>query len=44
MKIAYIDVQNIHRKTVDFNWIIDWNKFLIYLKQNCKIDIVYYAV
>jgi len=44
MKIAYIDVQNIHRKTVDFNRIIDWNKFLIYLKQNCKIDIVYYAV
>lgn len=44
MKIAYIDVQNIHRKTVDFNWIIDWNKFLIYLKQNCKTDIVYYAV
>lgn len=44
MKIAYIDVQNIHRKTVDFNWIIDWNKFLIYLKQNCKIDVVYYAV
>lgn len=44
MKIAYIDVQNIHRKTVDFNWIIDWNKFLIYLKKNCKIDVVYYAV
>ncbi len=44
MKIAYIDVQNIHRKTVDFNWVIDWNKFLVYLKQNCKTDIVYYAV
>lgn len=24
--------------------MIDWSKFLVYLKQNCKTDIVYYAL
>ncbi|EKD24603.1 MAG: hypothetical protein ACD_80C00194G0022 [uncultured bacterium (gcode 4)] len=44
MKIAYIDAQNVHRKTLDYNRRIDWQKFFIYLKQNCKVDVVYYAV
>ena len=44
MKIAYIDAQNLHRKTVSCDWLIDRQKFFIYLKQNCKTDIVYYAV
>jgi len=24
--------------------MIDWQKFFIYLKQNCNVDIIYYAV
>lgn len=44
MKIVYIDAQNLHRKTLDYHWLIDWAKFYIYLRQNCNVDIVYYAV
>jgi hypothetical protein len=44
MKIAYIDVQNVHRKTLSYHRLIDWKKFLIYLKENCKVDIIYYVV
>ena len=44
MKIVYIDPQNLHKKTLEYCRLIDWKKFYVYLKQNCKADIVYYAV
>lgn len=44
MKIIYIDVQNTHRKTIDYDWIIDRKRFYTYLKDKYKFDVIYYAV
>lgn len=44
MKIVYIDVQNVHRKTLDYGRKIDRHKFFIYLKAKYSADIIYYAV
>lgn len=44
MKIVYIDAQNTHRKTVDYNRRIDRRKLFIYLHEKYKVDIIYYAV
>lgn len=44
MKIVYIDVQNTHRKTLDYDRIIDRKRFFVYLKEKYKVDVIYYAV
>lgn len=44
MKAVYIDVQNVHRKTLDYNRRIDWKKFFVYLTDKYKVNVVYYAV
>jgi len=44
MKIVYIDAQNLHKKTLEYRWLIDWQRFYVYLKQNCKADVIYYAI
>ena len=44
MKIVYIDAQNVHMKTLEYGRLIDRKKFYIYLKQNCKVDAIYYAI
>lgn len=44
MKIVYIDAQNVHRKTLDYNWKIDRAKLFVYLNEKYNPDIIYYAV
>ena len=38
MKIMYIDSQNIHKAILDLWWIIDWEKYYIYIKNKYKLD------
>lgn len=39
MKIVYIDSQNVHKALENYhNWIIDWKKFFVYLKEKYKAD------
>ncbi len=44
MKVVYIDAQNLHKKTLEYHWLIDREKFYVYLRQNCKADVIYYAI
>jgi hypothetical protein len=44
MIAIYIDVQNTHMRTLEQGRTIDWEKFLIYLKENMCADKIYYAV
>jgi hypothetical protein len=38
MKIAYIDMQNIHKSIEEMGWIIDWGLFYEYLKVKFSPD------
>ena len=44
MKVVYIDVQNVHTATKKLWWLIDWQRFFVYIKEKYKPDIIYYAV
>ena len=37
--IVYIDAQNVHKSLeVYHNWLIDWERFLVYLREKFQID------
>lgn len=38
---AFIDCQNIHQSTYYMGWLIDWQKFMIYLKEKYCISKAY---
>jgi len=38
MKIVYIDAQNVHKGIKELWWIIDWQKFFLYLKKKYCVD------
>lgn len=44
MIAVYIDVQNTHKRTLEQGWKIDREKLFVYLKENMRPDIIYYAV
>ncbi len=44
MRAVYIDAQNVHRKTIDNNRRINWQRLFVYLCEKYKIDVIYYAV
>lgn len=44
MKIVYIDAQNTHKAIQRAGRMIDWQKFFIYLTENCKADQIFFAV